>query len=373
MQFTAGDELSSAEFIHDRTDESLYLRQKIAVGILGATGSVGQRLVQLLERHPWFTLVSVAASDKSVGKSYKEATNWMQSSLMPQQTAILQVVSCEPNLPCKIVFSALSSSVAGPIEEEFAKKGYVVISMAKNHRMDENVPMVIPEVNSSHLPMLKRQKFSQTGMIITKPNCSVIGLALALRPLQLEFGIDAVHVVTMQSASGAGYPGVPSLQLLDNVIPYIDDEEEKLETELLKLFGTCRDTHLEPYPMKISANCNRVPVTEGHLEVVSVQLKKKATEEEIKRAWREFESPIQGMRLPTSPAQTLYYFDEKEFPQPKLHRELEKGMAVSIGRLRRCSLLDYKFVCLSHNTIRGAAGGALLIAELLVKEGYIFW
>ncbi|MBS0655495.1 MAG: aspartate-semialdehyde dehydrogenase, partial [Verrucomicrobia bacterium] len=276
-------------------------------------------------------------------------------------------------LPCTIVFSALEGAIAGDIEEEFARAGYVVISCARSHRMNPAVPLVIPEVNADHLALVKRQNYSQKGMIITKPNCAVIGLALALRPLQLEFGVEKAHVVTMQAVSGAGYPGVPSLSLLDNIIPYIAGEEERFTEEPNKILGTLTGDQIMPYPIKISASCTRVPVTEGHLEVVSVKLSESATIDQVKRAWREFSPYAQELKLPSSCSQIIHYFDEEDFPQPKLHRDLEHGMAVSIGRLRHCPLFDYKFVLLSHNTIRGAAGGAILIAEFLAKEGYVFW
>ncbi len=362
-------------YIRDRTDGTLYMRTKVPVGILGATGSVGQRLVQLLAKHPWFDLTSVCASDKSQGKRYKDAVNWTLSTPIPDDTGKLVVQTCEPNIPCKIVFSALASSVAGTIEKAFAEAGYVVISMAKNHRMEEEIPLVIPEVNADSLELVKTQKFSKGGMIVTKPNCAVIGLALAVKPLALEFGIEELSVVTMQSISGAGYPGVPSLSIVDNIIPYIEDEEEKLETETQKVLGSVKNGVVEKYPVKISAQCMRVPVTEGHLEAVSIKFSagRKVTLEEIKRAWNEFSPPVQELKLPSSPVRPLIYFEQVDFPQPKLHRELEKGMAVSLGRLETSSLFDCKFVLLSHNTIRGAAGGAILIAELLVKKGYVFW
>lgn len=362
-------------FIHDRTDEAMYLREKIPVAVLGATGSVGQRFVELLHRHPWFQLVAITASEKSVGKTYREAVHWLQATPIPKDIAERKLSSSKPNLPCKIVFSALSSDVAGDIETRFAEAGYAVISCAKNHRMDPHVPMIIPEVNSDHLKLLDAQKkdFPSGGCIITKPNCSVIGLALSLRPLALEFGIESLHVVTLQSTSGAGFPGVPSLLLLDNVIPYIEDEEEKVESETLRVLGHIAHDEIINYPMKISSTCTRVPVTEGHVEVVSIKLKKAATKEEIIRAWREFSPPIQELKLPSSPRTILQYFEEKNAPQPKMHRGLEQGMGVAIGRLRSCSLFDYKFVILSHNTIRGAAGGAILTAELLVKSGRVFW
>lgn len=362
-------------FIRDRTDSALHMRSKLPVGILGATGSVGQRLVQLLANHPWFELTSLCASDKSQGKCYKDVVNWTLSTPIPEGIGKLVVQACEPNISCKIVFSALSSSVAETLEKAFANAGYVVISMAKNHRMQADVPLVIPEVNADSLELIKTQKFAKGGCIITKPNCAVIGLALALKPLVLEFGVEALSVVTMQSISGAGYPGVPSLSIVDNIIPYIEDEEEKLETETEKVLGSIKNNSIENYPLRISAQCMRVPVTEGHLEAVSIKFcpGKKVSREEVLRAWNEFYPPVQELKLPSSPAKPLIYFEERDFPQPKLHRDLEKGMAVSLGRLETSALFDYKFVLLSHNTIRGAAGGAILIAELLVKKGYIFW
>ncbi len=372
------DEGSPAEnfpdrYIRDRTDSALHFRTKLGVGILGATGSVGQRLVQLLAKHPWFDLTCVCASDKSVSKQYKDAVTWTLTTPIPSEIAKLVIQPCTPNIPCKIVFSALSSNVAGQIEKEFADSGYIVISMAKNHRMQDDVPLLVPEVNAEALELVKRQKFAKGGMIVTKPNCAVIGLAMALRPLALEFGIESLSVVTMQSVSGAGYPGVPSMALLDNIIPYIEDEEEKIETETLKVLGSVKNGSVEKYPMKISAQCMRVPVTEGHLEAVSITFKEKVSADAVKRAWNEFYPPIQELKLPSSPSRALIYFNEVDFPQPKLHRDLEKGMAVSIGRLEKSDVFDFKFVLLSHNTIRGAAGGAILIAELLVKKGYVFW
>lgn len=361
------------ELIHDRTDSSLHYRKKIPVGILGATGCVGQRFVQLLHKHPWFEIRALTGSEKSVGKSYKEACNWMLPMLMPEEIGKKQVVACTPDLDCKIIFSALSSNIAGPIEKEFASKGYRVISTASAHRMDPDVPLMVPEVNAEHLNLVKKQNFPDGGMIITKPNCAVIGLVLALKPLLLEFGLEAVHVVTMQSSSGAGFPGVPSLALFDNIIPYIEGEEDKLEHEPSKIFGELKNGFIDPYKLNISASCTRAPITEGHFEVVSVKLKEKASLEDIKRAWKEFYPPIQELKLPSSPIKILRYFEEDNYPQPKLHRDLENGMAVSIGRLRPCPLFDYKFSILSHNMIRGAAGGAVLIAELLVKKGYVFW
>lgn len=361
------------KFIQDLACGELHQRRRVPVGILGATGTVGQKLISLLERHRWFQITALAASEKSQGKTYAEATSWRILNPLPKEVAKLPVQAAKPDLACRIVFSCLDGQVAGPIEKEFAEAGYAVISCARSHRMDPDVPLLIPEVNVQHLELIKEQKYPNKGLLVAKPNCAVIGLAIALRPLQLEFGIEAIHVVTMQSVSGAGYPGVPSMALLDNIIPYIAGEEERMYEEPQKVFGTINMGKITPYPLKISATCTRVPVTEGHLEMVSVKLKEKATLEQVKRALQEFSSPLEGLHLPSSPLKVIHYFEEDDFPQPKLHRDLEQGMSVSVGRLRPDPLFDYKFVCLSHNTVRGAAGGAILIAELLVKNGYVFW
>jgi aspartate-semialdehyde dehydrogenase len=342
----------------------------IPVAVLGATGSVGQKFIELLNNHPWFEVAEVAASERSAGKKYKEAVNWILSSPLPENVGNLIVKDCVPNLKSKIAFSGLDASVAGDIETQFANEGYYVISNSKNHRMDEDVPLLIPEVNPDHLELVKAQKHK--GMIVTNPNCSVIGLAIALKPLYDKFGIEAVNVVTMQAVSGAGYPGVSSLDIVDNVIPYIGgNEEKKIETEPLKILGKLENNKINFSDFKISAQCNRVAVIDGHTEAVQVNLKKKVSLEDIKKVWKEFKSIPQEMNLPSAPVNPIYYFEEEKYPQPKLHRNLDKGMAVSIGRLRKCSLFDYKFVVLSHNTIRGAAGGALLNAELMKEKGFL--
>lgn len=347
-------------------------REKVPVAVLGATGSVGQKFIQLLEHHPWFRVVAVAASEKSQGKKYRDAVTWLLPTPIPPHVAEMEVLPCEPNLPCKFVFSALDSSVAGEIETTFAKAGYTVNSNSSNHRMDADVPLLVPEVNSDHLQLVKTQKYGK-GMIVTNPNCSTIGLVVALKPLLDKFGLEAVNVVTMQAVSGAGYPGVSSLDIMDNVVPYISGEEQKMETEPLKILGSLTKEAVKPIDLKISAQCNRVPVSDGHLECVSVKLKRNASKEEIISAWREFSGEAQRLKLPTAPERLIYYFDEQHYPQSKRHRDLDKGMAVSIGRLRECPLFDYKFVILSHNTVRGAAGGALLIAELMLRYGLIYW
>jgi aspartate-semialdehyde dehydrogenase len=342
--------------------------KKIAVGILGATGVVGQKFVELLSSHPWFEVVALAASNRSVGKSYGAAVKWSMTTPLPQKIVNMPVVACHPNLPCDIVFSGLDSSVAGEIEEKFAQATYTVISNSSNHRMDPDVPLLIPEVNSDHLNLI--QSYAQ-GAIITNPNCSVVGITMALKPLLDKWDLEAVNVVTLQALSGAGYPGVPSMDILDNIIPYIAGEEAKIETEPLKIMGTFHEKKIIPYPMRLSAQCNRVSVTDGHLACVSVKLKKKAHADEIIAAWREFKGEPQRLKLPTAPKHPIIYLEDERYPQPKLHRSFEGGMAVSIGRLRKCPLLDWKFVVLSHNTIRGAAGCSILNAELLAKKGYL--
>jgi len=350
----------------------LHFRDKIPVAILGATGSVGQKFVELLSSHPWFEVAAVAASEKSAGKPYRQAVNWLMPSPLPEFIGNLEVQKCEPNLPCSVVFSGLDASIAGEVEAKFAQAGYIVISNSRNHRMNADVPLLIPEVNADHLELLHSQSYSK-GKMVTNPNCSVIGLAMAIKPLLDKFGVESMNVVTLQAISGAGYPGVASLDILDNTIPFIGGEEQKIETEPLKILGKLSKGRIENCQLTISAQCNRVSVTDGHLECISVKLKAKASKADLIAAWKEFKGEAQALNLPTAPQFPLHYFEEEHFPQPKRHKLLEKGMAVSIGRLRECPLLDYKFVILSHNTIRGAAGGAILNAELMVAKGYIFW
>lgn len=342
---------------------------KIPVAILGATGSVGQKFVELLANHPWFEIAMLCASERSIGKPYREAVSWFSATPLPEAIGKMIVQPCEPSSMVKIAFSGLDSSVAGEIETAFAKAGCFVLSNSKNHRMDADVPLLIAEVNGGHLDLIKHQSFNG-GAIVTNPNCSTIGLVLALKPLMDKFGIDAVSVVTMQALSGAGYPGVSSLDIIDNVVPFISGEEAKMETEPLKILGSLKNNTIENASINISASCNRVAVIDGHLECVSVKLSRPASTEDIIATWKSFTSEAQALNLPMAPLHPLYYFDDERFPQPRLHRNLDKGMAVSIGRLRPCPLMDFKFVLLSHNTIRGAAGGAILNAELLVKKGY---
>lgn len=340
--------------------------KKIPVAILGATGSVGQRFIELLANHPFFEIIALAASERSAGKKYKDAVNWLMPTPIPHAIAEMEIQPCTPNLNCPIVFSALDSSVAGEIETAFAQAGYIVHSNARNHRMQPDVPLLVPEVNADHLELIKQQKHPK-GKIITNPNCCVIGLTIALKPLLDTFGIDSLHVVTMQAVSGAGYPGVASMDIIDNVVPYINGEEQKMETETLKILGKYNKGRIDHGNFKISAHCNRVPVSDGHMECVSIKLKSKASKADILKVWTEYTSTPQKLKLPLAPLKPIHYHHTDNLPQPKLHRDLDKGMAVSIGRLRECPLFDYKFTLLSHNTIRGAAGGALLNAELLTK------
>ncbi|PID58169.1 MAG: aspartate-semialdehyde dehydrogenase [Ignavibacteriae bacterium] len=334
---------------------------KIGIAIIGATGSVGQKFVELLTNHPWFEISELAASEKSAGKKYKDAVNWLMSSKLDDRIADMVVRESIPNLKSKLVFSALDSSVAGKIETDFAQKGYFVISNSRNHRFDKDVPLIIPEVNYDHLELIKNKR----GAIVTNPNCSTIGMVLALKPLYDIFGIETVNVVTMQAISGGGYPGVSSMDILGNVVPHIPGEEDKLVKEPLKILGKIKNNRFQNAEIKISAQCNRVPVIDGHLETVQINLKKKPSKKEIIEAWKNFKTLPQKLNLPSAPKSPIHYFEEEYLPQPRLNSLLENGMAVSTGRLRECEIFDFKFIILSHNTIRGAAGGTLLIAELL--------
>jgi aspartate-semialdehyde dehydrogenase len=343
---------------------------KIPVAILGATGSVGQRFIQLLDNHPWFEVKEVAASEKSAGKTYQEAVNWVQATPIPQNVKNLIVKECEPNLECKVAFSGLDATIAGEVESAFASKGYIVISNSKNHRMDKDVPLLVPEINADHLGLIKQQEYNG-GCIVTNPNCSVIGLVLALKPLIDAFGVEQVNVVTMQGLSGAGYPGVSSLDIIDNVIPFIGGEEAKVESEPMKILGQITAAGIKYLDIKISAQCNRVAVMDGHTECVQVKLKRKTSVTEIKKVWTNFSGEPQILKLPSAPEKPIHYFEELNYPQPRIHRNIDKGMAAAIGRLREDNLFDYRFVVLSHNTIRGAAGGAILCAELMKAKSLI--
>jgi aspartate-semialdehyde dehydrogenase len=344
--------------------------QRHQIGILGATGMVGQRFIQLLERHPWFEITWLAASDKSSGKRYGDAVKWKLDTAIPAKIAEMQVSPATPEGAPKIIFAALDSDIARELEPKFATAGCAVISNSSAFRMQEDVPLVIPEVNGDHLPLLESQSWRKQsgGYIVTNPNCSAIGLALALKPLEEHFGIESIFVSTMQAVSGAGYPGVASLDILGNVVPYIKSEEEKMQEETLKLLGALNGARIQPLDAKISAHCNRVAVEDGHTESVSIKLRKPATREQILAVWSEFR-PLAGQELPTAPAQPVEFVAADDRPQPRLDRMRGNGMAAVVGRLRPCTLFDWKFTVLSHNTIRGAAGAALLNAELLVKLG----
>lgn len=344
------------------------MRQQI--GILGATGMVGQRFIQLLENHPWFEVAWLAASDRSSGKKYGDAVKWKLDTALPERIANMTVSPAVPDGAPKVIFAALDADIARELEPAFAAAGCAVISNSSAFRMQEDVPLVIPEVNADHLPILEEQSWRKQsgGYIVTNPNCSAIGLVLVLKPLVERFGVDAIFVSTMQAISGAGYPGVASMDILGNVVPYIKNEEEKMQAETLRLLGSRNGKVVNPLAAKMSAHCNRVSVEDGHTESVSIKLSRKATREEILEAWREF-TPLAGRDLPMAPAQPIEFAGQEDRPQPRLDKMRGKGMAATVGRLRPCGLLDWKFTVLSHNTIRGAAGAALLNAELLVSLG----
>lgn len=344
--------------------------RRVPVAVLGATGSVGQRFVALLADHPWFDLVAVAASARSAGRTYGEATRWILSEPCPPSIAAMPVRDCEEAFDVPLVFSALDASVAGELELFHARAGALVVSNAKNHRMAPEVPLLVPEVNPDHLELLEAQFFGRGG-IVTNPNCSTIGLVLALAPLVRAFGVSRAMVVTLQALSGAGVPGVSSLDALDNLIPFISGEEDKLETETQKILGTLAGTAIRSAELVVSAQCTRVAVLDGHTECVSVELGSEVEPATLVEAWNEFKGAPQELALPSAPARPTLYLTDEAAPQPRLHRDLGGGMTCSIGRLRPCSILDWKFVCLSHNTLRGAAGGAVLCAELALARGRV--
>ena len=346
---------------------------KIPVGILGATGMVGQRFVQMLERHPWFEVAWLAASDRSEGRSYGEAARWKMKTPMPPDVAKMKISPATPEGATKIIFAALDASIAAEMEPRFANAGCIVVTNSSALRMQSDVPLVIPEVNPDHIQMIECQGWRKKsgGFVVTNPNCSAIGLVMALKPLQNEFGLKTVMAVTMQAVSGAGYPGVASLDILGNVVPYIPKEEEKMEEETRKLLGRLNGAGVIPADFKMSAHCNRVAVEDGHTESVSVQFREKARPEEIINAWNKFRSLPQELKLPSAPEQPVRYTESADRPQPRYDVDAGNGMTASVGRLRACGVLDWKFTVLSHNTIRGAAGAALLNAELLKVQGYL--
>ena len=340
----------------------------LEVGIRGATGVVGQQFVARLARHPWFTPAWLAASERSEGRAYGSVAPWKLSVPIPDDLASRQVDACVPGRGPRVVFSALDASVAGDIEQAFAAAGHFVVSNARNYRMDPLVPLLIPEVNADHLRLLPEQQQAKTwkGGIVTNPNCSTIVLAMALAPLR-RFAIESVFVSTMQAVSGAGYPGVPSLDILGNVVPFISGEEEKIESETLKILGA--DGGRTPYAATISAHTNRVAVIDGHIMTVSVALARQPSQEEVLDAFRQFRGRPQELALPTAPNPPIVVASEPNRPQPRLDADRGDGMAITVGRVRPCKLTHTKFVALGHNTVRGAAGAAILNAELMLAEG----
>lgn len=348
------------------------MQTRIEVGILGATGMVGQHFIRFLQDHPWFDLKWLGASDRSAGKKYRDAMSWHLGGPTPETAADLTVEDCKPGNAPRLLFSSMDASVATEIEQEFAKAGHIVVSNSRNHRMDRDVPLLIPEVNAEHLKLVPGQQKARgwKGQIVTNPNCSTIVLVMGLAPLRL-FGITKVVATTLQAISGAGYPGVASMDIVANVIPFIGGEEEKMEVETQKIMGTFHGDHIEPLPATVSAHCNRVPVVDGHTVTVSVQLSSTPSFDELRHAFNEFRGVPQERKLPSAPRQPVVYLHETNRPQPRKDVERERGMAAFVGRLRSCPVLGYKFVALGHNTIRGAAGAAVLNAELMHTEGML--
>jgi len=345
---------------------------RIEVGILGATGMVGQEFVSFLQGHPWFDIKWLGASDRSAGKPYREATTWRLGGVTPDNVRDIVVNECKPGNAPRLVFSAMDASVATEIEQAFAQAGHVVVSNSRNHRMDADVPLLIPEVNPDHLKIipLQQRRRGWKGQIATNPNCSTIVLAMALAPLK-QFGILRVMTTTMQALSGAGYPGVASLDINANVIPFISGEEEKMQRETQKILGDFTGEAIRPLSAKVSAQCNRVPVVDGHMVATSVELQQKAPIAELIHAIETYRSIPQERQLPSAPPHPLIYMIENDRPQPRRDVERERGMAVFVGRMRECPVLDYKFIALGHNTVRGAAGAAVLNAELMYSEGLL--
>jgi len=347
------------------------LRREVV--ILGATGAVGQRFVQLLENHPWFEVSALAASERSAGKKYEEACSWMMETEMPEEVGEMTVANTDMKSIKEVgdvdfVFSALPGGLAGPIEEEFAVE-YPVISKAGAHRLDEDVPLIVPEVNPEQLDLIPIQKERRRwrGFISTDPNCSTIQLAMSLKPL-MAFGLKRVIVTTMQALSGAGYPGVASLDIIDNVVPYISKEEEKLESETKKILGSLDGGQVKPAEIILSASCNRVNVKDGHLESVFVELESDPSVDEVKKAFRNFIGEPQRLKLPTAPERPIVVREEIDRPQPRYDRDAGKGMSVVVGRIREDPIMTVKYLCLGHNTIRGAAGAGVLSAELMTAK-----
>jgi len=347
------------------------MQTRIEVGILGATGMVGQHFIKFLQGHPWFDLKWLGASDRSAGKKYRDAMTW-HLGVVPDSVADLTVEDCQPGNAPRLLFSAMDASVATEIERAFAAAGHVVVSNSRNHRMESDVPLLVPEINPDHLKLVPRQQRVRgwKGQIVTNPNCSTVVLTMGLAPLK-RFGITKVVATTLQAISGAGYPGVASMDIVGNVIPFIGGEEEKMQQETQKILGEFRGDRVEPLAAKVSAHCNRVPVVDGHTVTVSVELSSKPAEADLRAAFDSFSGVPQERELPSAPKRPVIYMEEANRPQPRKDAERERGMAAFVGRLRACPVLDYKFVALSHNTVRGAAGAAVLNAELIHSEGML--
>ncbi|MCO5223487.1 MAG: aspartate-semialdehyde dehydrogenase [Thermomicrobiales bacterium] len=346
--------------------------KKIPVAVLGATGSVGQRFIQLLESHPWFEVAEVVASERSVGRPYREAADWRLDAFVPERVAELVVKDYSDQIESPLAFSALPGEVAEEIEQRLARDGHAVLSNTSTHRMGADIPLMIPEVNPDHARAIEAQKKNRgwSGFIVTNPNCSAIHMVLTLKPLQDAFGLEQVVVTTLQAVSGAGYPGVPSLDMIDNVVPFISSEEEKMEEETQKLLGKWNDG-FELDPVVVSATCTRVPVRDGHTEAVSVKLGQAATPADVAEVFRSFQGRPQILELPSAPKRPIVVRDEPNRPQPNLDRNSENGMASVVGRLRECPIFGVKYVLLGHNTSRGAAGASILNAELFKVEGLL--
>lgn len=350
------------------------MNSKLRVGILGATGVVGQRFIQLLEHHPQFEVAALAASDRSQGKTYAAACTWRLPGEMPERVKDIVVQSPVPPLDCDFVFSSLPGEIAGEAEESFARAGFPVITNSSSHRMGADVPLLIPEVNPEHLDLIDAQRAARgfgRGYIVTNPNCSTIVIAMALAPLHRKFGVESCIATTMQAISGAGYPGVPSLDITDNVLPFIGGEEEKIESETVKILGQVEGSTIKGAAMKVSAQCNRVNVSDGHLAAMRVKLSQAAPLDQVRAALASFSSLPQELKLHSAPARPIIVRDEVDRPQPRQDRDAGNGMSVTIGRIAPDPVLDYRLVALGHNTIRGAAGAAILNAELLVARGYL--
>ena len=346
--------------------------EPIEVGVLGGTGMVGQHFIRFLEGHPWFKLTWLGASDRSAGKKFSDATQWRLDGEMPSSIRDNVVYTCHPKSAPKLVFSAMDASVATEIEQEFAQAGHIVVSNSRNHRMEPDVPLLVPEINPGHLSAIAVQRKNRKwqGAIVTNPNCSTIVLTMALAPL-VRFGIKSVIVSTMQAVSGAGYPGVPSMDILGNVVPYIGSEEEKMQSETQKILGGYADGTFRPLEAAVSAHCNRVAVVDGHMTAVSVSFESKPSAEEVQEAITNFRGLPQEKSLPSAPAQPVVYLPQQDRPQPRRDAIRDNGMSVTVGRVRPCPVLDIKFVACGHNTIRGAAGAAVLNAELMASQGIL--